>query len=483
MKPGFIGKIAVAATVMAALHIAPEVKAQSIGSIMATAKQELDQAQQKLADLRSRITEEKLPLASALREEESKVITLRREVERLQRMNDTRDLDLRNLEAQLKAREDELEYLSTLLTDYVNRLNSELKPSEFGVLGDKLLAIINKPDDVDASKKEIFETQLEGLALGIQRMKDIVGGHRYAGKAVLPDGKLTEGNFAMIGPMVYFASSDKKYAGLSERGPSLEPRLVQFDDTAVDAISTMVETGKAEVPMDLTMGKAAAIATTKDTVVGHIAKGGIWMGPILLFAFLSLILGIFKAVEMKTVNKLKPGVLSTVLGMLQENKTSEAKEYLSQHTGPAARMLEQAIKNIHLPKELLEEFMFESILSIQPKLERGLAIISTTAAVAPLLGLLGTVTGMINTFKLITLFGTGDARSLSSGISEALITTEFGLIVAIPALLMSAYLSRKSSRILADMERISVSFVNGVVAIKNPTPYREEKVEKPVAHH
>ncbi|MCD8533828.1 MAG: MotA/TolQ/ExbB proton channel family protein [Verrucomicrobia bacterium] len=450
---------------------------QSLSSAFTQGTSALQSAQEELAALRNQITQEKIPMSSELRAEEAKVLTMRREVERMQRMNDTRGLDLRNLEVQLKSRTDELQYVSTLLTDYVNRLNSELNPSEFGVYGDKLLEIINITDDPNISKEQIFQSQLGGISLGLERMKDIVGGKRFPGKAVLPDGKLGEGSFAMVGPLVYFASADGKFAGLAERGPSLEPRLVQFDDTAISSIAEVISSGKGEIPMDLTLGKAAAIATTKETVVEHILKGGIWMGPILLFAVVSLILGVYKAVEMKTVRKLAPGVLSKVLTLVREDNNEEAKEFLKQHKGPASDMLQDALKSVHLPKELLEEFMFENILSIQPKLERGLAIISTTAAVAPLLGLLGTVTGMINTFKLITLFGTGDARSLSSGISEALITTEFGLIVAIPALLLSAYLSRKSSGILADMERVSISFVNGVVAIKNPSPYSVREKE------
>ena len=70
--------------------------------------------------------------------------------------------------------------------------------------------------------------------------------------------------------------------------------------------------------------------------------------------------------------------------------------------------------------------------------------------------------GMINTFNLISLFGTGDARVLSSGISEALVTTEFGLIVAIPALIVHTMLSRKISTILGDMEKYAVIFSNGL---------------------
>jgi biopolymer transport protein ExbB len=102
------------------------------------------------------------------------------------------------------------------------------------------------------------------------------------------------------------------------------------------------------------------------------------------------------------------------------------------------------------------------MLNTKPKLDRYLAFVSLTAATAPLLGLLGTVTGMINTFKLITVFGTGDPKRLSSGISEALVTTEYGLIIAVPCLLMYAFLSRKSKGLLSSMEQTSVGFINGL---------------------
>ena len=110
----------------------------------------------------------------------------------------------------------------------------------------------------------------------------------------------------------------------------------------------------------------------------------------------------------------------------------------------------------------LEEILYEKILAVRPRLERFLPFIALTAAAAPLLGLLGTVTGMIKTFNLITIFGTGDAKSLSSGISEALVTTELGLVVAIPALIIHGLLSRMSRQKLAEMEQTAVGFINGV---------------------
>ena len=113
-------------------------------------------------------------------------------------------------------------------------------------------------------------------------------------------------------------------------------------------------------------------------------------------------------------------------------------------------------------KELLEEVLYERLIQTQPKLERMIPFIAVVAATAPLMGLLGTVTGMIKTFKLITVFGTGDARSLSSGISEALVTTEFGLCVAIPSLIIHALLLRRTKGVLASMEQTAVAFKNGL---------------------
>jgi len=92
--------------------------------------------------------------------------------------------------------------------------------------------------------------------------------------------------------------------------------------------------------------------------------------------------------------------------------------------------------------------------------ERGLSALAVLGAVAPLLGLLGTVTGMINTFRVITLFGTGDPKLMSGGISEALVTTELGLAVAIPIMLLHTYLSRRTDSIVGDMEGKAVQMAN-----------------------
>jgi biopolymer transport protein ExbB len=112
--------------------------------------------------------------------------------------------------------------------------------------------------------------------------------------------------------------------------------------------------------------------------------------------------------------------------------------------------------------------MYEKMLVTKPRLERLMPMLALSAATAPLLGLLGTVTGMINTFNMITVFGTGDPKTLAGGISEALITTEFGLIVAVPSLLLHAFISRKGKGVLNSMEQTTVGFINGVNAPEAP---------------
>jgi len=104
---------------------------------------------------------------------------------------------------------------------------------------------------------------------------------------------------------------------------------------------------------------------------------------------------------------------------------------------------EMIIKRISKEKEKEEEIR----LSIYPYIDRHISIIKTLALISPLLGLLGTVTGMIKTFDVISVFGTGNIRLMTAGVSEALITTETGLVIAIPGIYMSKLLERKAERI------------------------------------
>lgn len=126
---------------------------------------------------------------------------------------------------------------------------------------------------------------------------------------------------------------------------------------------------------------------------------------------------------------------------------------------PLGRVLAIYSQNKKVDIETLELKIDEAIIKDVPKLQRGLPTIKILAAIAPLLGLLGTVTGMIETFQSITLFGTGDPKLMAGGISQALVTTVLGLIAAIPLVFLHSALASKSKRIVNILEEQSAGII------------------------
>ena len=121
-------------------------------------------------------------------------------------------------------------------------------------------------------------------------------------------------------------------------------------------------------------------------------------------------------------------------------------------SNPVGRIMAIHAQHQDADPETLELRMDEAIIKESPRIERGLATIKLLAAVAPLLGLLGTVVGMIETFQSITLFGTGDPKLMAGGISQALVTTALGLVVAIPLLLLFNVVSAKARRLIGMLD-------------------------------
>ena len=180
-----------------------------------------------------------------------------------------------------------------------------------------------------------------------------------------------------------------------------------------------------------------------------------------------MLLALFKLNEVVGFKTPSAEEVQKVLQQIEAGDKAKALSVASEISGAGGDILRKGIENIDEKRGTLEEILYEKILAVRPKLERFLPFMALTAAAAPLLGLLGTVTGMINTFKLITVFGTGDASNLASGISQALVTTELGLIVAIPSLIIHGLLSRMARQKLGDLEQIAVGFINGVVGARN----------------
>ncbi len=136
--------------------------------------------------------------------------------------------------------------------------------------------------------------------------------------------------------------------------------------------------------------------------------------------------------------------LTTVSGKV----SSQLKSKSARDDNPLGRVLKVHEENPNMDTETLELKMAEAVLGETPKLESGLTLLKIIAAVAPLMGLLGTVTGMIITFQAITIFGAGDPKAMAGGISSALVTTVLGLLVAIPTVLLHTIVNGRAQRIV-----------------------------------
>jgi biopolymer transport protein ExbB len=137
-----------------------------------------------------------------------------------------------------------------------------------------------------------------------------------------------------------------------------------------------------------------------------------------------------------------------VLTMVSGKVSAQLKASKANENNPLGRVLKLHEDNPNMDPETLELKMAEGVLKETPKLEAGLTLLKIIAAVAPLMGLLGTVTGMIVTFQAITIFGAGDPKAMAGGISGALVTTVLGLLVAIPTVLLHTVVNGRSQRII-----------------------------------
>ena len=428
-------------------------------------KVKLEKAISELDTFRSQVNAEKIPLSSKLRSLENEVIELRRERERMRRSVDNQSLDLTGLQKQADDYKAEAEFTVNTLYDFLNRVATSLSPAEAVQLKPAFEPLLSIVENEDASVTDKLEVLIPGLDIALQRFENIVGGYRFPGEAIDPLGRQLSGNFGSFGPVTYFAA-DGGTAGLVMRSQSGQPAVIEIAPEFEAAIASFVNTGKGMIPVDPTLGRALAIRSIEESPIDQFNKGGLWMWPIGTFGLIAMIVALFKFAQLMSIKNVTEKDVNTVLTLLGENKEDEAKAYANKLPKFGGEMIKRAIANRYLPKELLEEFLFEILLTVKPKLERFTFVIALTASVAPLLGLLGTVTGMIRTFNLLTLFGTGDAKSLSSGISEALLTTAFGLIAAIPTLILAAIITRIAASKLSSLEGVMVRITNGMAFLQ-----------------
>lgn len=270
----------------------------------------------------------------------------------------------------------------------------------------------------------------------------IRAGHFYDEHGVEQQGELIG-----LGGVAVWGLSPKTGGRLSESPSGF--RLIAPERELAEALKA----GKAPalVPIFLATPGGHQTRLHEQSVFDLANRGGLVAWVILALAGVGLLLLLERLVTLSLAQSRLPGGEARLESLLSQGNF-EAAEALLPKMGVVGKALEPVLRHRDLPAEAIEQRVTASVLRVMPQLERSLTLLGVITAIAPLLGLLGTVTGMIATFQVITDFGTGDPKLLSGGISEALITTEFGLAVAVPMLLLRSLMARWSDRLVDAMQ-------------------------------
>jgi len=195
-------------------------------------------------------------------------------------------------------------------------------------------------------------------------------------------------------------------------------------------------------------------------VIDILISGGPVMIPLGLLSLVALAIIFERLWVLRRGNFVNDTTVTTLAQLLAQREYVPAQEFCRRHPGPFTELVTTLVENRHAPYDELREILEDTGRRQLKGLERGLPALATVVAGAPLLGLLGTVLGMIKIFTVVASTGTSVAEQLSSGIAVALITTATGLIIAIPALFVHAYLEGRAEAILSEIEAKLLDFMH-----------------------
>lgn len=400
---------------------------------------------QKLADL-----EAKIRAASD---------TLSEDQERLEKLSKERDQITRRVSQRLADNKE----LSILLTDHARTFLALAERSPYSAQRPGRLETLRSfVDPHRVFRLEDLETLLTLSFEDMAASRDKIA---YTGKMVDRSGNETSGEIIRLGhlPALYRVNDRVGYLTLSPASGRLimSPRpsfwvrqnLEDYFQGETEAVYT-----------DISGGAAIQQLAHRVGFMAQLRSGGILVVPILLVGVVALVLTIERLIFLGKVRHNTDALMTRVTELVGEGDIDGAIKATHPHRKrPTGRVLMAGLEHRRDPSEVIESALSETMLRETPRLERFQSALKVCAAVAPLLGLLGTVTGMINTFQVITTHGTGDPRLMAGGISEAMVTTQVGLAVAIPVMIVAAFLGRRARNLSHDMEEKGLALMGALL--------------------
>lgn len=357
---------------------------------------------------------------------QNQVISLRDKTAIARRASDEKTLSLQQLEQRLSSWQQQNKYQKNLLSRFVQDQINYVGQQSFSYT-----ELLNKVTEFTEHSIGQLQPQWQSE------------------KIAFNNGEIKQIKQLTIGPLNWFVNEESNQAGLVDITTVQPTAVLQFSNSMSKGVIGLFKEGKGTLPFDPTLTRAIAKNTQKESITEHINKGGLWALPILLFGFIAVIIAIAKSIQLIRLPPLYLALAERLQRVWQETNSIETSV---NNVNAIQQKYINIVKKYSLGQQR-DDALFGALLNQKQTLENWLGVIAITAAIAPLLGLLGTVSGMIETFKLMTIFGAGDPSAVSGGISEALVTTELGLVVAIPSLLLHALLSRKVKSYYGQLEQ------------------------------
>ncbi|MFO1370402.1 MAG: MotA/TolQ/ExbB proton channel family protein [Marinagarivorans sp.] len=401
--------------------------------------QRITQSKNELDALEKKNSQESRSYAQRLEQKEQELKALRTQVASQQRVVDEQLLGL----DKLKERVDQWSAQSQYQKQLLNHFGESTQLLTAGSVGD------------DASILDRAEKSLEN-ALNPQWR---------GARVVTLDAKIVDLPQLALGPVVIGVDTQANQAGPVAREKDQEAHLLGvFSSVQQKDLLELKASGSGILTFDPTLGSAYKLLSSNDGLMTHLILGGTRVVPIIIFGFLAFVVSILKGIELVRLPKIDEEFIAKVnalavgaAGDLIASKAQLVEKIRSLRAnmqGAQAKLIDIVLS--HPESQYRDDLMAAYLIEYRHRIERFMGVVATSAAVAPLLGLLGTVSGMISMFKMMMIFGSGDISTVSGGISEALITTELGLVVAIPSLVVSALLARKTKSYNGKLETFAI---------------------------
>ncbi len=443
------------------LSAAPEpVQARDLRQAAVDARKQLEASREKDRAVRMQIQTDKARLTRELERLNARVAALTSEVE--DKTGQVNELAAKNarLDEETTLRQAQLNELSGAVRVAAGSLNALLAASPYTAREPDrlagLAAILDTSrfpgiDDMSAVADLFLEEMHLNGGIDIQTMPFISDtGETVEGRVLSLGGFTWAYEQENKSGFLEYSQDAKKLYALSAQPPKrMRRNLENYMNGRTDSVY-----------IDISRGGALKQITHQQTLKDQIEKGGVLVWPILALGVLAVIIGIERTLFLSRVHANTDKVMGRVNALAAKGEWDACSSMVGKKKIPVYNVLRAGLNAKDENRETLESVLQESILKEMPRLERFLPMLNIMGAIAPLLGLLGTVTGMISTFHVITLYGTGDPRMMSGGISTALVTTMLGLAVAIPIMLEYTFLRRQVAHVIGDMEEKAVALTN-----------------------